>query len=229
LWVERKVCAERELACDDRVLASASGRKAYAVCLTRLAEYTMLRHSLSLVLGAWDRRPELVRRVHRILRAPAASMGRKRSWMVTGGLVSGALACALMLAHSPQLVSFIPAPSASQARMMAPHDLRQLSRELGGTPQMVKAVMPAARSAQKPAQVRKAVLKRHFQPHMVQQAEMQQMQIQRAVVVFTEWHEVETSPRLVVRSADGSRVGYIAIPATYAAVATPNGWLIVQI
>ena len=70
LWVERRLCAERELACDDRVLRSSAGRKAYAMCLTHLAEYSMLQRSFTLVLGAWERRPELVRRVQRILRQP---------------------------------------------------------------------------------------------------------------------------------------------------------------
>jgi beta-lactamase regulating signal transducer with metallopeptidase domain len=73
-WVERRVCAERELACDDRVLHAGSGRKAYALCLTHLAEFALVRRGFSLVLGAWERRPELVRRVQRILGEPARSM-----------------------------------------------------------------------------------------------------------------------------------------------------------
>jgi beta-lactamase regulating signal transducer with metallopeptidase domain len=77
LWVERRLCAERELACDDRVVRSTAGRKAYALCLTHLAEFAILRRSFSLVLGAWERRPELVRRVHRILAQPVRSMGRR--------------------------------------------------------------------------------------------------------------------------------------------------------
>ena len=36
LWVEHRLCAERELACDDRVVSSIAGRKAYALCLTHL-------------------------------------------------------------------------------------------------------------------------------------------------------------------------------------------------
>jgi beta-lactamase regulating signal transducer with metallopeptidase domain len=90
LWVECRLCAERELACDDRVVRSSAGRKAYALCLTHLAEYSILRRSFSLVLGAWERRPELVRRVHRILRQPVRSMGRKPAIFATGGVLAGA-------------------------------------------------------------------------------------------------------------------------------------------
>ena len=101
LWVERRLCAERELACDDRVVRSSAGRKAYALCLTRLAEFSILRRSFSLVLGAWERRPELVRRVHRILRQPVRSMGRKPAMVATGGLLAGALGCAVLLVAQP--------------------------------------------------------------------------------------------------------------------------------
>ena len=47
IWVDRRLNAERELACDDRVLRSSAGRKAYALCLTHLAEYSILRRSFS--------------------------------------------------------------------------------------------------------------------------------------------------------------------------------------
>ena len=34
LWIERRLCFERELACDDAVLRSTRAPKAYATCLT---------------------------------------------------------------------------------------------------------------------------------------------------------------------------------------------------
>ena len=105
VWVERRLCAERELACDDRVLHAGSGRKAYALCLTHLAEYSLVRRGFALVLGAWERRPELVRRVQRILYQPARTMGRKPALAVCGTLLAGIFGCTLTLAHAPQLVS----------------------------------------------------------------------------------------------------------------------------
>lgn len=41
LWVDRRLCAERELACDDGVLRATNAPKAYATCLTRLAETSL--------------------------------------------------------------------------------------------------------------------------------------------------------------------------------------------
>jgi beta-lactamase regulating signal transducer with metallopeptidase domain len=116
LWVEHRLCAERELACDDSVLKSSCGRKAYALCLTHLAEYTMLRRSLNLALGAWERQSELVRRVHRILRRPATQMSGRRTLALTGGLMAAVIACAAGLAHSPQLVAFNEAAPSAQAQ-----------------------------------------------------------------------------------------------------------------
>jgi hypothetical protein len=140
LWVERRLCAERELACDDRVIQSSAGRKAYALCLTRLAELALFRRSFSLVLGLWERRPELVRRIQRIISQPVRSMGRRPAMAATGGLLAGALGCAIALSHSPQLVSFVPDyRPLMQVSSLDPHELAQA---LGGTPQMMRARMP---------------------------------------------------------------------------------------
>ncbi len=132
-WVERRLCAERELACDDRVLHAGSGRKAYALCLTHLAEFALVRRGFSLVLGAWERRPELVRRVQRILSEPARQMGRKPALAVMAGLTAGALACTLALARAPQIVRFGPLTRAAQAQnVSAGLDAHEVARGLGG-------------------------------------------------------------------------------------------------
>jgi hypothetical protein len=149
LWVERRVCAERELACDDRVIRSSAGRKAYAMCLARLAEFSLVRRGFSLVLGLWERRPELVRRVQRIVGQPVRSMGRRSAMAATGGVLAGALGCALALSDSPQLISFLPAQQAVlQGSSLDPHEV---ARAIGGTPQLMKAAMPAGLAASRRA------------------------------------------------------------------------------
>ncbi len=255
LWVERRLCAERELACDDRVLRSNAGRKAYALCLTHLAEYSMLQRSLSLVLGAWERRPELVRRVQRILSEPARSMGRKPAMAATAGLVAGALGCTLALAHSPQLISFVPAMNTAQElRPLRSADFGEMSRELGGTPHLVKAAMPRQplHPALKSHPVRTRAPKR-FVPPQPMTAELtppspMQVSMQspmpdrvarqaptpaesttpRMVFVLTEWTETQAPAQLMIRVAQDGSASYVVVPATYA-VPTPNGWLILQI
>jgi beta-lactamase regulating signal transducer with metallopeptidase domain len=233
-WVERRLCAERELACDDSVLSSSCGRKAYALCLTHLAEYSMLRRGLSLALGAWERQSELVRRVHRILRRPGKSLSARQTMIFTGSLTLAGLLCALVLARSPQIVGFTqPVTSSAQAYLLPHPDFQAMNREnLGAHAQLVKAVMsqrplqPLSANAttgttnppRKNAALRSS--KRHY------------AQPQQAWVVMTEWTDMDAPPRVVFavsqgdpgpgKRAQGHRVSYAAVPI-------PNGWLLVRI
>jgi beta-lactamase regulating signal transducer with metallopeptidase domain len=74
LWIERRLCFERELACDDAVLRRTQSPEDYATCLTTIAEHRMTRRGLfqplgALSLGALGRQSELGRRVDSILRS----------------------------------------------------------------------------------------------------------------------------------------------------------------
>jgi len=155
LWVDHRLCAERELACDDSVLRSSFGRKAYAICLTRLAEHSVLRRSLSLALGAWERQSELVRRVHRLLQRPGKSMNPRQTALATSMLILAVLSGAIALSRSPQLVSFAPlAPSTLRAQFAPVSSHHQAGlpspvlRNAGDAPHMVDTAMhlPPVRS-----------------------------------------------------------------------------------
>lgn len=120
-WMERRLCREREMACDEGVVRRTQAPRAYAACLASLAERRferehgrqpgLERRAEALSLGAWQRRPELVERVHRILRRspglhPAAA--RALVGLVGCGLVLGSVE----LARCPQLVAFVRQPAA---------------------------------------------------------------------------------------------------------------------
>ncbi len=234
-WVERRLCAERELACDDRVLRSGSGRKAYALCLAHLAEYSLVRRGFGLMLGAWERRPELARRVHRILRQPARGMARRPALAVAGGLVAGALGCALALAHAPELVSFAPT-QATQTQMAASLDVQRVSRMLGGTPHMVKAVLPARNEEQGNTQpVRRAVARRAGH-RTVPASRLAGLRMGAppqggSLLVMTQWTDEEAPAQMVVAisRAPQAKSTATAMYATFAVVRTPSGWLVIQI
>ena len=108
-WVERRLCFERELAVDERVLHAFAGKagaaKAYAACLATLAEYRLGRRALTLALGALGRESELGRRVGRILRREAA-MKPLHSRLVLSGAMLGLLVAATGFEHCPQVVGF---------------------------------------------------------------------------------------------------------------------------
>lgn len=121
LWMERQLCLEREMACDEGVIRRTNAPRAYAECLASLAERGIEHRTQGLALealslGAWQRRPELVRRVHSILRrrqvlSPIAARG-----------LMAMLGCSLLLgsaglARCPQMVAFMPLPNAESARI----------------------------------------------------------------------------------------------------------------
>jgi hypothetical protein len=105
VWAERHLCREREQACDDAVLDAAGNPRAYATCLTKLAENKLLRQVTSLAPGFWQRHSELAGRVENILHrrrnlGPVFSRG-----LVAAGLVAS-LSGVLALQRCPGLVSF---------------------------------------------------------------------------------------------------------------------------
>ena len=116
IWIERRLCREREMACDEAVVEATRQPRAYAACLAGLAERGLERTlrcpRQALSLGAWQRRPELVHRVHSILRC-----GPRLSPLAARILLSG-LGCALLvgsveLSRCPQIVAFVSAPTSS--------------------------------------------------------------------------------------------------------------------
>lgn len=120
-WIGRGLSREREMACDDFVLASTSDPRAYAQCLVRVAEKSWLRRSLALAQAAVGKMNQTAQRVTRILDAerPTAT----RVWKPALALVSMvSLACLVSMPHAPRLIAFggMPAGSSETARAMTP-------------------------------------------------------------------------------------------------------------
>ncbi len=154
LWVNRRLALERELACDDAVLAATRAGKAYAACLAHVAEQSLIRRGLTLAVGAlgsWRRRSELTARVERILRTPERTLSGVSLRVTTGLVLAVTVFAGGALGHSPTLVSFGPEASPAMA-VMGPISGAQMlpvvSREAGGRGHvvphaaLVKAVMP---------------------------------------------------------------------------------------
>lgn len=217
-WVERRLCVERELACDDCVLNFTSARKTYATCLANLAEHSLVRRGVSLALGAWEKQSELSRRVHRILSKPQSTMKDRTANLITGTLMTGLLGGALFFAHSPELISFgRPSSNALSAEIPAttvPADSVS-RRHLTAVP--VKAVLPQsqktstrARQSVRPPTSVKAI-------HRIPKPRQQQW------IVLTHWQSVSEQPRPVLAVSESTTT------SSYAAVSVGNGWLIFQL
>ncbi|MFZ0769796.1 MAG: M56 family metallopeptidase [Candidatus Sulfotelmatobacter sp.] len=118
-WIGRGLSREREMACDDFVLAATSNPRAYAQCLVAVAEKSFLRHGLALAQAVVGRAQQTAQRVARILAAdrPVAT----RVWKPALALVAAFSAvCLISLSRTPKLVAFettVPSLSASAPEM----------------------------------------------------------------------------------------------------------------
>src|SRR5215472_2815454 len=113
-WIEDRLALEREMACDDLVLARTESPQAYAACLVALAEKGFLRRGLALAQAAVSRMHHTSLRVTQILdrdRPPAT-----RVWTPALALVAGfAISAAVVAPHFPRLISFANPEPATEA------------------------------------------------------------------------------------------------------------------
>jgi hypothetical protein len=141
-------------------------------------------------------------------RAAAAAMA---------GVVAAAVACAMLLARSPQLVSFTPEVSQGlEAQVVQAPILRPVN--VDAMAQLVKAVMPVTPRLDAPKRVRKAAVKR---PPTL--PETQQMAPERRdLMVLTEFRDMEGQPKVVIAVDRKTR-------SQYAVVQMAGGWVLFQI
>jgi Zn-dependent protease with chaperone function len=104
-WLESRLALEREIACDDMVVAQTANPRAYAACLVSIAERNLLRRGIALAQAAVGRMRQTSLRILRILdprASHAVPVWRPAPWVV--GAFS--VACLISAAHAPKLVSF---------------------------------------------------------------------------------------------------------------------------
>ena len=104
-WIERKLTLDREIACDDAVLAQTASPTAYAECLTHIAEKSFIRRQIALAQAAVSRVRQLSFRLEQILRPgrPAST----RLWKPAIPIVTVlAVVCTVWASRTPQLISF---------------------------------------------------------------------------------------------------------------------------
>jgi beta-lactamase regulating signal transducer with metallopeptidase domain len=212
VWMEHRLCREREMACDEGVIRITNAPRAYAACLTSLAERGLERRSEALSLGAWHRRSELVHRVHGIL------WRKRRLGPATAGALLAAVGCALLagsveMSRCPQLVAFVPEQKslamtpARQRAMAAMLNEENAEAKMALPPGFrlvpAKAVMPVRNRTSKPKQTRQAarpgvsIANAHVpeSAHQMAKAELRGDRVNPAAqqwVVLAAWEEVQT-------------------------------------
>jgi beta-lactamase regulating signal transducer with metallopeptidase domain len=132
-WIERKLSLEREMACDDAVLAATAQPRAYAECLAHLAEKTFERRTLinrgiALAQAALGRMRHTTLRVAEILN-PNRTRTAKPTWKPALSLIAAfAVASTVVVSREPQLIAFQDSASDSNARVETGTLARQVER-----------------------------------------------------------------------------------------------------
>jgi len=104
-WIERELSLEREMACDDVVLAKTSNPRAYAQCLVSLAEKSFMRRGLALAQAAVNRMRQTSLRVTQILHGKRS--GATAVWKPALYLAAAFSAvCVISVSRTPELVAF---------------------------------------------------------------------------------------------------------------------------
>ena len=154
LWIERRLCREREMACDDGVIQITHAPRAYAACLANLAERGLERRAEALSLGAWQGRSELVHRVHSVLRRKNA-LNPLATNALLGLLSCGLLLGSIALARCPQIVAFVPSQSTagvkSNIRPLSAASMPAQNAVIERTATALNAGVSSARPAGRPA------------------------------------------------------------------------------
>jgi Zn-dependent protease with chaperone function len=245
LWIERRLCFERELACDDDVLRMTRAPKAYATCLTSLAEQRLGRRAAALSLGAWERRSELARRVHRIL-SWTEGMSRTRAYAVMSVVTLGLVGGVAGLSRCPQFVSFsggAVAQSQEAAVQSLPSGYQSagyqdvgfhpaVASSVSGAPHetLLKASMPVDSSRRVLPPAKRVAAKPHRsvpKPILVRAKQNRAMvhgtqQLQRWVVL-TAWDGSARARMMLTMSSEPD------VSSSLAVVPTPDGWLVIQL
>lgn len=149
-WIERRLSLDREMACDDAVLAHSGSPRGYAECLARVAERSFLRRQIALAQAVVGRVRQLTTRVATILdpdRPRAAHLWKPAIpvVMVLAGL------CALPASFAPELVSFSDRANGGQALSAQTQPSReshvpQMQAQVSGESHEVRAVQASLRS-----------------------------------------------------------------------------------
>jgi beta-lactamase regulating signal transducer with metallopeptidase domain len=165
-WIEGQLALEREMACDDAVLAETANPRGYAQCLIAMAEKSFLRRGLALAQAAVNRMRPTSRRVSQILdvnRSRATGIWKPALYSVAAFVV----VCLVSFWHAPELVAFedrmpdAAVGSATPATLISATESNSFEKQAVATPasfriQSAAPRDPPTRRAQTLAQTRPA-------------------------------------------------------------------------
>jgi beta-lactamase regulating signal transducer with metallopeptidase domain len=211
-WMERKLSLDREMACDDAVLAQTPNPRVYAECLARVAEKRFLRRQIALAQAAVDRVKQLSSRVARILSSDGNHS--TRLWKPAIPMVVGVAAiCGVSTFRTTELVRVTERQSAKPPAVSSTLQIPLLKS--GGADQMVSAENSAATPTVVPARATDRTQVRAWPASLELNSNSTRKSLLRV------HHRVKSKPSPTLRSANQTEPVEIAPdPATLLMLAT---------
>jgi beta-lactamase regulating signal transducer with metallopeptidase domain len=148
-WIGHKLSLEREIACDDWVIAATGTAKPYAASLTKVAELSQWERAGILAAGAAGDRSQLFQRVHHMLHRTRNSAPK----LAIGPLIAAVLAVVALTylgVRSPQLIALAqnPTKEISTPPLTAPRTPQATRAPQAPTVRIAAATSPAPIAAQ---------------------------------------------------------------------------------
>jgi beta-lactamase regulating signal transducer with metallopeptidase domain len=118
-WIGHRMAIEREMACDDWVIAATGKAKPYAASLTKVAELTQWERADILAAGATGKRSQLFNRVQNMLNETRNATPK----LAPAPLVAAIAAVGTLIywgARAPQMIAFAQSPANDNSRQAPP-------------------------------------------------------------------------------------------------------------
>jgi beta-lactamase regulating signal transducer with metallopeptidase domain len=150
-WIGHRMSIEREMACDDWVIAATGSAEPYATSLTKVAELSQWARAGILAAGATGNRSQLFTRVHHMLDKTRNAAPR----LAVGPLGAAIAAIGILIyagARAPQMIAFAQTSATENSQQelttrTPPHSLQALQAPI---PALVPAVLSALPAASAP-------------------------------------------------------------------------------
>ncbi|HEU4413179.1 MAG TPA: M56 family metallopeptidase, partial [Candidatus Angelobacter sp.] len=159
-WIERKLALEREMACDDAVLAHSGTPRGYAESLAHVAQRSFVRRQIALAQAAVSRMRQLTLRMAKILDPQRPQSGKLWKPAVPVVVVAAGL-CAFSASQGPALIGFADEAPSSVATAAAhwPEAGKVVTASFAKKPSVSEPTVRAWNAALKTSETRARVVR----------------------------------------------------------------------
>jgi beta-lactamase regulating signal transducer with metallopeptidase domain len=129
-WIEKRLSVEREMACDDVVVAQTANPAGYATCLVSLLERSLAGRGWTMAQAIVHRARETSMRLARILDTKR-TVATRISKLALGLVGAFTMLCLIMLPNMPQVISFEQGGSEAGSNSAAANQLSTVAAQPG--------------------------------------------------------------------------------------------------